>query len=84
MILRILSAEVVGPHRLLLAFTDGTRGEVDVYPLLDDGSVFGPLREAEFFERAELDPVSGTVTWPNGADFAPEALRAAVEVPAGV
>ena len=84
MILRILAAEHRGSHRLFLAFSDGTRGEVDVRPLLDDGPVFGPLRDPEFFGRAELDAVCGTVTWPNGADFAPESLRALVEEPAAV
>ncbi len=84
MILRILAAEHIGQHRLHLSFSDGTRGEVDVNPLLDDGPVFGPLRDPEFFGRAELDPVCGTMTWPNGADFAPEALRALVEEPAAV
>ncbi len=84
MILRILTVEHRGPHRLFLAFNDGTRGEVDVRPLFDDGPVFGPLRAPEFFGRAELDPVCSTVTWPNGADFAPEALRALVEEPAAV
>lgn len=76
MILRILTAQVRGPHRLLLSFNDGTRAEVDVWPLLDDGPVFGPLRDPEYFHQATLDPVCGTVVWPNGADFAPEALRA--------
>jgi hypothetical protein len=64
-----------------VSFSDGTRGEVDVGPLLDDGPVFGPLRHADFFARVELDSVCGTVAWPNGADFAPEALRALVEEP---
>lgn len=78
MILRILAAEVCGAHRLLLSFSDGTRAEVDVRPLLDAGPVFGPLRDREYFARVTLDPVCGTVVWPNGADLAPEALRALV------
>lgn len=75
MILRITEAEVVGPHALRLAFNDGTRKTVDVAPLLD-GPIFEPLRDPDYFARASLDPVCGTVAWPNGADFAPEALRA--------
>jgi len=27
-----------------------------------------------YFARVSVDPISGTVVWPNGADFAPEAL----------
>jgi Protein of unknown function (DUF2442) len=82
MILRILEARVCGPSLLRLAFNDGTRKTVDVAPLLS-GPVFEPLREPAYFARAELDPVCGTVVWPNGADFAPEALHelAAVEEP---
>ena len=75
MILRITEAKVVGPHILRLAFYDGTRKTVDVYPLLD-GPVFEPLKNPEFFAEAAFDPVSGTVFWPNDADFAPEALHA--------
>ncbi len=58
-----------------LAFNDGTRKTVDVFPLLD-GPVFEPLKDPEFFARAAWDPVSGTVFSPNDADFAPEALHA--------
>jgi hypothetical protein len=74
-ILRILSARVVGPHVLELEFSDGTRRVVNVRPLLE-GPIFEPLREADYFARVVVDPVCGTVVWPNGADLAPEALRA--------
>lgn len=83
MILRILQAEVCGSHSLRLSFNDGARGEADVSKLMN-GSVFEPLRDPEYFARVRLDPVCGTVVWPNGADFAPEALRSLVEVGAGV
>jgi hypothetical protein len=83
MILRILSAEVRSPHRLWLSFSDGTRAEVDVWPLLT-GPVFEPLCEPSYFARATLDPVCGTVVWPNGADIAPEALHALVEAETAV
>jgi hypothetical protein len=78
MILRIQRAEVRGPSRLWLAFNDGARAEVDVSPLLS-GPIFEPLRDPAYFSRMSLDEVCGTVVWPNGADFAPEALHAILE-----
>jgi hypothetical protein len=77
MILRVVAAEVCGPHHLSLTFSDGSSGVADVAGLFN-GPVFEPLRDSGYFARAELDRVCGTVVWPNGADFAPEALRAAV------
>ncbi len=74
MILRIREASVCGPHSLRLAFNDGTCKQVDVRPLFD-GPVFEPLRDPAYFANVALDPVCGTVVWPNGADFAPEALH---------
>ncbi len=71
--LRILRSEVQGPSHLLLSFTNGVQKLVDVGPLLE-GEVFEPLRDPERFAEACLDPICGTVAWPNGADFAPEAL----------
>jgi hypothetical protein len=74
MILRILEAAVRGPHCLRLVFNDGTRKAVDVRPLLS-GPVFELLKDPSYFAKVDLDPVCGTVVWPNGADFAPEALH---------
>ena len=73
MVLHIIEAEVCGPHALALTFDEGTHKCVDVSPLLD-GPIFEPLRDPSYFARVVLDPVAGTVVWPNGADFAPEAL----------
>ena len=73
MILRILEAEVCGPHSLRLRFNDGTHKRINVLPLLD-GPVFEPLHDPVYFSQVTLDPVAGTVVWPNEADFAPEAL----------
>lgn len=77
MILRILQADPCGPHRLWLALSDVRRGAVDCWPLLS-GPVFEPLQDPAYFARFALNPECGTVTWPNGADFAPEALHGVV------
>lgn len=74
MVLRIVSAEICGAHILRLAFNDGTQGIADLSDALS-GPIFEPLSDPKFFARGTLDPVCGTVVWPNGADFAPEALR---------
>lgn len=73
MILRITNASFPGAHLLKLEFNDGTQKTVNASTLLD-GRVFEPLKDADYFCRGKLDSVCGTVVWPNGADFAPEAL----------
>jgi hypothetical protein len=72
-ILHILDAVVVNDFVLKLEFDDGTVKSVDVKPLLT-GPVFQPLHDPRFFAKVSIDPISQTVVWPNGADFAPEAL----------
>jgi hypothetical protein len=71
--LHILAAQVCGPHSLRLRFSDGTRKRVNLLPLLT-GEVFEPLKDPAYFARVAVDPTSRTTVWPNGADFAPEAL----------
>ena len=77
-ILRVTEARACGPFQLELTFNDGTEGIADLGSVLE-GPVFEALRDEELFSQAELDPVCGTVIWPNGADLAPEALRACLQ-----
>lgn len=71
--LHILTAKVTGPHRLCVGFSTGETKEVDLKPLLK-GPVFRPLRDPGFFNLVTVNPECKTVTWPNGADLAPEAI----------
>ena len=72
-ILHIRDVEVIKDFILKLEFNDGTVKIVDVKPLLT-GPVFKPLNDPTFFAKVTIDPIAQTVVWPNGADFAPEAL----------
>ncbi len=69
-----------GGHRLYLRFDDGVEGEVDLRELLGKFTgVFSPLAEAAYTSRVRVDPDLGTISWPNGADIAPETLYCAVK-----
>jgi hypothetical protein len=54
-----------------LTFNDGVEQTIDFARWLE-GPVFEPLKDVKFFQRFFLE--GGTVTWPNGADIAPETL----------
>jgi hypothetical protein len=69
----IKAVEVIAPYTLRLSFADGTVGDVD-FTAREWRGVFEPLRDPEYFERVEVDPESGTITWPDGLDMAPEPL----------
>jgi hypothetical protein len=72
MFLHVLEAKHLEAYRVWLKFNDGASGEVDLSDELD-GPVFGPLRDVEVFGRLTLR--HHTLSWENGADFAPEFLR---------
>lgn len=73
--LHVTEVRPLGGALLWLRFDDGAEGEVDLAAELD-GTMFEPLRDAALFAQAAIDPDTRTVAWPNGADFAPEFLRA--------
>ncbi len=60
-------------YQLRLTFDDGTEKDVDLAGELY-GEVFEPLRDPRMFERVAVNRETGTIEWPNGADFAPEFL----------
>ena len=78
---RLIEATYVRHFILYLRFSDGTEGEVDLEQELD-GEVFRPLKDPAYFKQFTVNPELHTVTWPNGADFAPEFLYDKVQVPA--
>jgi len=55
-----------------LSFNDGVERTIDFAQWLK-GEVFEPLKDMEYFQRFFLE--GGTITWPNGADIAPETLH---------
>lgn len=73
MFLHVSSVECLSEYQLRLGFTDGTVRDVDLAGELY-GEVFEPLKEASLFRQVRVNSETGTVEWPNGADFAPEFL----------
>lgn len=73
--IRVTEFELVGAHSLVLTFSDGTSKRVNLRDWLY-GPVFEPLRDPDVFAQVRLEADGETISWPNGADFAPEFLYA--------
>ncbi len=73
-LVRVTSARYVSDHTLLIGFDDGVSAEIDFSGWINRYPFFSPLREISYFKNFELD--GWTVSWPNGADIAPETLHA--------
>lgn len=73
MFLHVNAIRDVGGFELTLEFSDRVVKRVDLSGELH-GEVFEALRNPEFFRRVRVNSETGTIEWPNGADFAPEFL----------
>ena len=67
----VVRAEYRGQYRIHVVFNDGVQNTVD-FEMWLTGPVFEPLKDHAYFRRFFLE--GGTITWPNGADVAPETL----------
>ena len=76
---RIVEASYVRDYVLHIKFQDGRAGNVDLFDRLY-GEVFEPLKDLAFFRRLRVDSDLHTVSWPNGADFAPEFLLERLQI----
>jgi hypothetical protein len=78
----VTAVEVIQERTVRLWFSDGAERIVDLLPLLW-GPVFEEIAaDDDVFNAVRVDPEIGTITWPNGADLAPEVLHGDHE-PAG-
>ncbi|HJD55282.1 MAG TPA: DUF2442 domain-containing protein [Rickettsia endosymbiont of Pyrocoelia pectoralis] len=77
--LHVTSVKYINDYCLELSFDDGTEGNIDLYKHLK-GLIFEPLKDKNLFAKVILDKELQTITWSNGADFAPEFLKSNLEV----
>jgi hypothetical protein len=70
---RVSQVRYLDGFRLLLTFQQGKKKVIDLANHLN-GEVFEPLRDVSYFRTVKVDPELDTITWDNGADFAPEFL----------
>ncbi len=73
MFLHVVQVTYIDKHKLELQFNNGIHKEIDLSSELD-GEIFQPLKDNNYFKKVYLNKDTGTVEWPNGADFAPEFL----------
>lgn len=69
----ITQARAVRHGVLALTFADGLQGEAAVLERMR-GPVFDQARTPDGFAKVRVDGETGTVTWPGGADLAPDTL----------
>ncbi len=67
-------ADVVHDYVVHLVFSDGLEADVDLSYVLELGPVFEILRDPVEFRQVRVSSAANTVTWPNGADIAPESF----------
>ena len=70
----VTAFRLLGGYRIWVQFQDHHEQVVDLEPVLI-GELFGPLRDPLLFSKVKLDAETGTLVWPNGADFDPWTLH---------
>lgn len=68
----VVSIEYRQGHVYHVVFDNGLEGDVDFSEYIGRGPVFEPFSDLAFFRQARIE--GGTISWPNGADVAPETL----------
>ncbi len=72
MFFHVTDARYIADYTIWIKFNDGSAGEIDLSEELD-GTIFEPLRDILYFKSFRIE--GHTLSWDNGADFAPEFLH---------
>ena len=75
----VIEIEYRGGFVYRVVFDDGKSGDMDFSEYVGKGPIFEPLRDMAFFKKATVE--GGTISWPNGADIAPETLYEKISRP---
>lgn len=67
----VIDAKYVSDYKVRITFDNGEVRVADLAKKLDRG-VFKPLKDKKYFKKFFVD--GWTISWPNGADIAPETL----------
>jgi len=73
MFLHVTNVFYLKDYQLRLESNDEKVKDLDLSDELH-GEIFEPLKDIELFKKVYVNLDTGTIEWPNGADFAPEFL----------
>jgi len=68
---RVIDAKYLDDYLIHIIFSNGKEGTIDLSSFIGQG-VFEPLSNKDYFKKLFVD--GWTISWPNGADIAPETL----------
>ncbi len=68
---RVIAAQYLHDYLIHIVFSNGKEGTIDLKSYVGQG-VFEPLVNQTYFKKLFVD--GWTISWPNGADIAPETL----------
>lgn len=73
---QVIGAKYLSDFIIEATFDDGTKKVINFLEWLK-GPIFKPLKNKSYFKKFFID--GGTISWPNGADIAPETLYSAYQ-----
>ncbi len=72
--IEIKKFKLLNDYNIEFTFDDGKQGVLNLKKFVGGKGVFKALENPEIFRLIKLDPELGTISWPNGADIAPDTL----------
>jgi hypothetical protein len=71
MFLHVKDAKYLEDYMVEVTFNDGRKGAADLSDALQ-GPIFEQLKDKKLFSQMKVDEELETISWPGGADLAPE------------